>query len=671
MTDVDEDLARLAAHHGVATSYADQLRRPVQVDRAAVVGVLAALGVDASTQASVHGELAAADGRSPTPSVVVVKRSVGGHVAVGGAAQLRLEDGSHRTVASDGGRVRLAPGLPLGYHCLELGDRELPVVVTPDRVSARDRRGWGWAVQLYALRSAGSWGIGDASDLHALTEWTAAHGGDLVLVNPLHAVAPTVPMQPSPYYPGSRRWTNPLYLRVEQTPWYDAADAELRRDVDALKPSYNPDRIDRDAAWSAKFAALDLLWRRSPSARAGDSVLPSADDDLWTFATWCALCEVHGGDWRRWPQPLRRCDSPAVAQARRDLDERVQFFAWLQVLIDQQLAETQRVAREAGMDVGVVHDLAVGADPAGADVWMLQDVLALSARIGAPPDTFNQQGQDWQMPPWHPDRLAATGYAPLRDMLRSLLRHAGGVRIDHVLGMFRLWWIPDGAGPGGGTYVSYDADALLGIIALEAERAGAVVVGEDLGVVPAPVRTTLRDRGLLGSSVLWFERVEMQPGELGPLRPMDQWREEALASVTTHDLPTALGWLRGEHLRVRAELAIVDDPVADEASWREQRAELLALLVDSGVLPSADLPDEELALALHRFIARTPSRYVVAAPGDAVGDLRQPNVPGTVDEYPNWRLPIADSGGRALLLAELLADPRVERLAAELRAAVR
>jgi len=611
--------------------------------------------------------LQAVDGRSPTPPIVVVRRSAGGHVAVGGPAQLRLEDGTHRSLAADGGRIRLPPGLPLGWHCLELGDRELPVVVVPDRVTPQETRGWGWMVQLYAMRSGNSWGVGDLVDLHTLTQWTAAAGGDFVLVNPLHAVAPTTPMQPSPYYPGSRRWTNPLYLRVEDTGWYANADPDLRAKVDALRPPYDAERIDRDAAWTAKLSAFDLL---SSSVDIGEPPV-APGDDVWTFATWCALCEVHGGDWRRWPETLRRCDAATVRQARRDLADRVRFFVWLQVFCDEQLTRSQDSARSAGMDVGVMHDLAVGADPAGADAWMLQDALALSARIGAPPDLFNPRGQDWGMPPWHPHRLAELGYGPLRDMLRSLLRHAGGVRIDHVLGMFRFWWIPEGAGPRDGTYVSYDADALLGIIALEAERAGAVVVGEDLGLVPPTVSTTLADRGVLGSSVLWFERVDVEPGRLGPLQPIDKWREAAMATATTHDLPTALGWLRGEHLRIRAELGLVDDPDADEAAWRKERAELLAHLVDSGALASVDVPDEELVVAMHRFLARTPSRYVAAAPGDAVGDLRQANVPGTVDEYPNWRLPIADSSGRPVLLEELLADPRVAGLAAELRAGVR
>ena len=671
MTDVDSDLAALAAALGVATTYLDQRREPVNVSRDAVVGVLGALGVDASTPAAVADALAAARAQSPTPPVVVVRTSVGGHVAVGGPAQLRLEDGAHRVVASDGGRVRIPPGLPLGWHCLELGDRELPVIVTPDRAGGHDRRGWGWMVQLYALRSAGSWGIGDVADLATLTEWTATRGGDLVLVNPLHAVAPTLPQQNSPYYPGSRRWTNPLYLRVENTRWYAHADAGLRAEVDALRPVPNSELIDRDVAWTAKISALELLWQRSPAARGGDYLLPPDDDDLWTFATWCALCEVHGSDWRTWPSELRRTDSPAVTRARSDLADRVRFFAWLQVLVDQHLAAAQEGAKARGMDVGIVHDLAVGADPGGADAWMFQDALALSAHIGAPPDLFNQQGQDWGMPPWHPHRLAEQAYVPFRDMLRAVLRHSGGIRIDHVLGMFRLWWVPEGAGAPGGTYVKYDADALLGIIALEAERAGAVVIGEDLGTVPPEVRVTLADRGLLGNSVLWFEREEVTSGEVGPLQPAEKWREGALASVTTHDLPTALGWIRGEHIKLRARLGLVADTEADEATWRREKAELLELLVNTGVLSSVDAADEEVLVGLHRFIARTPSRYVVAAPGDAVGDLRQPNLPGTVDEYPNWRLPVADETGRVLLLDELLADARVGGLAAEFDSSVR
>jgi 4-alpha-glucanotransferase len=663
----DDLLERLARAHGVATSYEDQLHRPVAVGRDAVVAVLGLLGVDASTPEGIRASLADLDHRSPVPPVVVVRRSRGGPVTVGGPALLRLEDGTHRTVASDGGQLVLPPGLPLGWHQLETGDRLLPVVVTPDHVLPMTGRNWGWMVQLYALRSSASWGIGDIGDLSALADWTARQGGGLVLVNPLHAVAPTPPMQPSPYYPGSRRWTNPVYLRPEHTHEYAAAPADVRSAVDALRvgPGIDntSDRIDRDASWAAKRAALELL-RPFGEVR-------EADDDLMTFATWCALCEVHGNDWRLWPAELRRPDAPAVARARDELADRVGFHAWLQQLCNKQLADAQRTAIAGGMDVGIVHDLAVGADPGGADAWALQDALALGARLGAPPDSFNQQGQDWGMPPWHPRKLADLGYAPLRDMVRSLLRHAGGVRIDHVLGMFRLWWIPDGATARDGTYVSYDAEALLGVIALEAARERAVVVGEDLGTVPERARVALADRGVLGSSVLWFEREDAAPGVTGPLRPIGQWREAAMASVTTHDLPTALAWLRGDHVRLRDELGLLDDPEAEERRWRAERDELLAHLVAAGCLDRVDAPEDDLVRALHTYVAATPSRYVVAAPGDAVGDLRQPNQPGTLDQYPNWRLPVSDSSGRPLLLEDILADPRVARLAADLGDAVR
>jgi 4-alpha-glucanotransferase len=669
---VTPELARLAEAHGVAISYEDQRRLPVEVAPDAVVAVLAALGVDASSPASIEAELRTAARHPVTPSAVVQRRSRTGRVRTGGPALLRLEDGTHRAVAVDGGTALLPAGLPLGWHTLETDAEPVPVVVTPDRIGRRSGRGWGWMVQLYALQSDRSWGVGDLGDLGALCDWTAERDGALVLVNPLHAVAPPpihpeathpAPMQPSPYFPGSRRWTNPVYLRVEDTSAYGAAPAEVRAQVDALRLPPAVERIDRDAAWQAKRRAFELL---APYATPAEP-----DADLVGFATWMALCEVHGADWRTWSEGLRRPGAPAVLRARDELAGRVAFHCWLQQLCDEQLSRLQAAARAAGMDVGIVHDLAVGADPGGADAWVWQDVLATGARIGAPPDAFNQQGQDWGMPPWHPRRLAEAGYLPLRDLLRSVLRHAGGVRVDHVLGMFRLWWIPAGADARGGSYVQYDADAMLGVIALEAERAGAVVVGEDLGTVPDRVRDELADRGVLGSSVLWFERAELAPGDIGPLQPPQNWREAATASVSTHDLPTALEWVRGEHVRIRAERGLLADPAAEERSWQEERAELLRLLIDAGALDRDDAGDDEIVLAMHRFVASTPSRYVLAAPGDAVGDLRQPNLPGTVDEYPNWRLPVADEAGRVVLLDDLLADARVGRLVDVLRAGVR
>jgi 4-alpha-glucanotransferase len=320
------------------------------------------------------------------------------------------------------------------------------------------------------------------------------------------------------------------------------------------------------------------------------------------------------------------------------------------------------------MPVGIVHDLAVGVDPGGPDGWALQIDLAAGFTVGAPPDAFNQQGQDWRLPPWRPDRLAETGYAPFRDMVRAVLRKGGGLRVDHVLGLFRLWWVPEGASAADGTYISYDAEAMLGILALEATRAGGLVVGEDLGTVPDHVRDALAEHGILGSAVLWFERDEQDDSPLPP----DRWRELALASITTHDLPTVAGWWRDEQVRVRADLGLLTSSVDDElATARQEKAALLDLARGEGLLPAEGEPTEsDVVLALHLLLARSPSRLVLAALGDAVGDARQPNLPGTVDEYPNWRLPVADGEGRPVSLEALERDERVLQLGRRLQAAL-
>ncbi|WP_131773900.1 4-alpha-glucanotransferase, partial [Protofrankia symbiont of Coriaria myrtifolia] len=429
--------------------------------------------------------------------------------------------------------------------------------------------------------------------------------------------------------------------------------------------------LDRDAVWRAKLAALELLFSVSgPGEVAGPGEADGPEtghDGLTDFATWCALAERHGPDWRRWPAHLRDPHSPAVAAARVELRERIAFHRWLQHACDAELAAAQAAARDAGMTVGIVHDLAVGVDPGGADAWALRDVFAAGATVGAPPDGFNQQGQDWALPPWRPDRLAETGYAPFRQMVAAVLRRGGGIRVDHVLGLFRLWWIPTGNSAAAGTYVRYDADAMLGLLALEAARARALVVGEDLGTVESSVAARLARAGVLGSTVAWFERDA--DGE--PLPPR-RWREPAMASITTHDLPTVAGYLTGAHVRVRARRGLLrHSPDAELRAWRRERDALIALLRAEGLLavaPTAvdDLDQSalrEVAFALHGLLVRSPARIVLAAPGDALGDLRQPNLPGTVDAYPNWRLPVTDADGRSVTVERLRADPRVHRLA--------
>ncbi len=643
---MDAELSALAAAHGVATWYEDTERRRIDVADDVVVAVLAQLGVDASTPASVSAELSdalARHGRTTVPEPLVLR--AGETPAIGAPGELRLEDGSTRAV-----RHELPADLPLGWHTLVIGDSPTSVVVTP-RTLPPVPPAWGWMVQLYALHSPGSWGIGDLADLRTLVEGSAKLGAGAVLVNPVQAITPVTPVQRSPYSPSSRRYANPLYLRITDTEPFLTASAQVRAEVEALAPPPGAELIDYDAVWTAKLAALDLLWRRSLPQPP-----PPDDPDLCDFATFCALAERHGADWRKWPEELRHPRGSAVEAARRD--PRTAFHAWLQRLCREQLAQARAAAE--GMAVGLVHDLPVGVDPAGADAWALQDVLASEVTVGAPPDAFSQQGQDWNLPPWRPDRLAAAGYHPFRDVIRNVLAHADGIRVDHVMGLWRLWWIPPGRPASEGTYVRYDAAALLGILALEAHRASAIVVGEDLGTVPGEVRTTLRERGVLSSAVLWFQRDEDAPDE--PLLAPWRWPAGAVASISTHDLPTAAGFLRGTNVEVRAELGALADPDAERARAAGDREEMFAELAAHGLLP--DEPDEEdLVVALHRLLATAASTVLLTSPQDALGEPRQPNLPGTIDEYPNWRIPLPVS------VDEMLKHPVVLQAISSLREA--
>jgi len=635
---VDDDLIELAAAHGVATEYRDGARRPVRVDADVVVDVLGLLDVDASTPHARRSALALARTRAAEgalPGTIAVPPDT--PYLLPGPAVLFDETGARRQV--DG---VIPAGLEPGWYRLEFGDQQVTVVVAP-RALAEPVRGWGWMLQLYALHSQRSWGIGDLGDLRELIDWTGLeHGASAVLLNPLHAVTPVPPVQPSPYTPSSRRFGTPLALRITDLPAYARATDAVRAQVDALRP-LTEDHIEHDRVWAAKRSALELLWHADGH--------PTRDgpDELLRFATFCALAERYGARWSGWPQGLRHPASPDVAAARTELAPRVAFHAWVQQQVQRQLAD----ARDAGRAVGVrvVHDLAVGCDPEGADAWAMQDVLALGVDVGAPPDDFSRQGQNWGLPPWRPDRLDATGYAAYRDLLRALLHQADGLRIDHVAGLWRLWWVPSGASPDRGSYVRYDAEVMLAILTLEASRAGALVIGEDLGTVEPEVTDGLARRSMLGSSVLWFTRDEDAPGQ--PLLPPHAWPECAVATISTHDLPTASGFLRGEHVRARAELGLLDDITAEEARARLDRLELVELLREEGLVVGEDPGEDQIVVGMHALLARTRCRLALVSPYDMVGETRQPNLPGTLDGYPNWRLPLPRS------IEELRADPQV------------
>jgi len=520
-------------------------------------------------------------------------------------------------------------------------------------------RQWGFTVQLYSLRSGRSWGHGDLRDLAEVARWSARTlGAGFVLVNPLHAAEPLPPVSDSPYLPVTRLFTSPLYVHVEDVLEYGALPAVHKQLIaelaDPLRAANaSPDLIDRDAVWQAKRAALELvskvpLTAARQAAYARFRAERGRDLELW--AAWCALAERHGPDWRDWPAGL--ADASLGALAVRDdpeLSRTAEFHAWLQWQADEQLASAEDAAKAAGMAHGIIHDLAVGVHAGGADAWAHRGELVAGFSVGAPPDGFNQLGQDWAQPPWHPRRLKEAGYQPLAELFRASLRHAGGIRVDHVMGLMRLWWVPAGQSPARGAYVSYDHQAAVAALAAAAPE-GAVAIGEDLGTVEPWIRDYLASRGILGTEMLWFAH-----DQAGYPLPPERWRRACMATVGTHDVPTVAGFHTGDQVTVRARLGLLTTP---EERERAESVELLArwqaALAAHGLLPADHVPDTaQFTVALYGYLSKTPALLLGVSLADAVGDVRTQNIPGTSDEYPNWRIPLCDEQGRAVLLEDL------------------
>jgi 4-alpha-glucanotransferase len=576
--------------------------------------------------------------------------------------------------ASQGREVRVAPET-IEAVLAALGDPPArapsPAGTSAAGVAAPfpQRESWGFTIQLYAVRSRASWGHGDFRDLADLAAWSAGElGAAFVLINPLHAAEPVPPVSTSPYLPMSRRFISPLYLRIEDVPEYAALDGPDRGRIRTLAEPLRAANtgaglVDRDAVWAAKRAALEILHQVPADAQRRADYEKYREREgraLQNWAVWCALAEVHGPDWRAWPPPLARPGSAAVAEERRRLARRVDFHAWLQWLASGQLAAAQDAARAAGMDIGIIQDLAVGAHPGGADAWAHQELFVPGVTVGAPPDEFNQRGQDWGSQPWHPERLAEQDYQPLADLIAAAMRHAGALRVDHVMGLFRLWWVPPGMKADRGTYVRYDHEAMVGVLAREAASAGVLAIGEDLGTIDPWIRDYLADRGILGTSMLWFERRDD-----GTPRPPGEWSRGSLATVGTHDMPPAAAFLTGEHVALRAELGVLAR--SEDAERADARVALSAwrdALGREGLLPPGERPAlADQVTALYAYLACTPSVLIGVSLADAVGQRRPQNIPGTMDEYPNWRIPLADGEGRPVLLEDLAAHPGVRAIA--------
>ena len=553
-------------------------------------------------------ERAMTAGRGPAGGGTLVVRA-GSRMRVG-KADVHLEGGGIRPIDGE-----LPADLPIGYHTLagrSGAPRRLIVAPAACHLPA-DFATWGWAIQLYAARSRRSWGMGDLADLRWLGRWARDQGAGLALINPLAAPAPTMPQQPSPYFPSSRRFRSPLYLRIEDVE--GARDEDIVRDLARSAHRLNRERlIDRDEIFRLKSRALEAIWT-SARERTDDrfEAFRREQSGLREFATFCALAERFGGGWRQWPAEYHRPDSPAVARIARSarIRERIAFHEWLQYLVDRQLAR-------ASAALPVMQDLPIGFDASGADAWAFQDVLAHGMSVGAPPDEFNTKGQNWGLPPFVPARLRSAGYEPFVQTIRACLRHAGGLRIDHVMGLFRLFWIPEGRAPRDGAYVESNGGELLSIVALESQRARAVIVGEDLGTVEESTREQLAAHHLLSYRLLWFEKT----------RPV-QYPVNALTAITTHDLPTVVGLWSGFDLDVQKELGLSPN----EAGTREIRQRVQRM-----TRAAASAPPAEVVARVHEALARAPSRILTATLDDAMAVEERPNMPATHDEWPNWRL---------------------------------
>jgi 4-alpha-glucanotransferase len=519
--------------------------------------------------------------------------------------ELVLEDGSRRAIGDT-----LPGDLTLGYHDFfpTVGDWKTRVIVTPWRCVEPSARTWGWAVQLHSTRSRESWGIGDLADLKRLGEWSRGLGAGMMLVNPLGPPPPVLPQGASPYYPTTRRFHNPLYLRIEDVPGAERVAPRIEKWAAEARALNETPRLDRDRVFELKQKALRTIWDAADDSF--DVFRREQGPSLERFAVYCALAERFGPDWRNWPAGCRRPDTCVSRYAASDSEAKISYNSWLQWLVDLQL-------QAASKSIGIVQDLPIGFDPGGFDAWEWQDLLAEGMTVGAPPDAFNSDGQNWALPPFHPAKLRAAAYEPFIQTIRAALRHSRGLRIDHVMGLFRLWWIPEGAHPREGWYVRYPADDLLGIVALESHRAGAYIVGEDLGTVEPGVRERLAARCILSCRLLWFEP-----------KPPPEYPKLAMASVTTHDLPTIAGlWSGADEAAQRAIGLNVGDEMP---KLREHLRELLDADKDAAV-------DDVIERAYSR-LAESPSRIVTATLEDAQAVAERPNMPGTIDQWPNWSL---------------------------------
>lgn len=696
-------LRELADRYGIVADYRDQTGKETRVTTDETrVALLKAMGIDASGDAAVRRaieEAGEAERRDLIAPVVVVGRKDARSVALtlpeehrGGvrwSLRLREEGGAvHHAegTARRGRHGQVRVGLPHvpepGYHevTLEIATPEGPrsasqalIVVPPACPSPaqllRRRKIFGITANLYTVRSGRNWGVGDLTDLATMLRWGGSIGAQFVGVNPLHALRNTDGAV-SPYSPVSRLFRNVIYIDVEAIPELQASDAARRsiaqpETANALRELRESPGVQYDRVIALKLDALRALHRdfaqgaSEARKQERDRYYESQGEALLHFATFLAL-EEHlaregrkAGSWRDWPEEYRDPKSPAVARFRERQGEAIDFHRWLQYIVDSQLEAAARAARDAGMAIGLYQDLAIGTSPDGSDTWAMPELFLRDVSIGAPPDPYSASGQDWGLPPINPLALRRDRYAYWIRLVRSSLRHAGALRIDHVMGLFRQFWIPAGRTGRDGAYVRFPSEELLGILALEATRAGALVVGEDLGTVPEDVPPAMKRWNVLSSKVLYFEREH----ELG-FKPAASYDAMALATANTHDMPTIDGFWRGRDIDVRREVGLIesdDDAAKARQDREEEKRALVQRLRDDGVLKPDDEPSgAALRGAVHDFLCRTPSALVGLSLDDIVGESEPVNVPGVgADRFASWTRRLS------LPLEALTSDARV------------
>jgi len=677
----DAALANLARTAGISTHWTDAHGNPQQVEAEALRALLASLGLPSATEQQIRASIAEQEERqrraAAGPMITMVAGQpacLAGRFAPGTACKIILDDerSLHRRLDQDS----CLPGIAqCGYHQLLIGDHLLTLAVAPptcrsvDDLSARtNARLWGLSAQLYSLRRSGDGGVGDTLALEQLARRAAAQGADALAISPMHAMFNAVSEQYSPYSPSSRLFLNPLYAAPQRIlgdkPVERAiAEAGLQNEMARLE---GLDLID----WSAVSATKQRLLRSLHGH------FSSRDNELSRdFARFrkkggasleqhCRFEALHGymlknqqvHSWQQWPLSFRNPDSDAVQQFAVEHAQEVDYHMFCQWLIACGLERAQSVARSAGMAIGLISDLAVGADGAGSLAWSRQSELLSAVSVGAPPDIINSQGQNWGVSALSPWGLQESGYHAFTDMLRANMAYAGGIRIDHVMGLKRLWVIPDGAPPTMGAYLNYPFQTLMHLVALESWRQQAIVIGEDLGTVPEGLREELATRGALGMRVLHFEK----DGDafIAP----DAWPADALATTTTHDLPSIRGWLAGRDIDWR-EKAGHRGPEESQVG-RDQRAEekvaLAHALQDAGELAEGATDDIEQLDACIGFIGKTPAPLVLLPLEDALGELEQPNLPGPGDIHPNWRRRFTTDAKN--MLADTGVQHRLQRL---------